>query len=232
MAPYGFNHAVLATRRVTGAGVRTNARCPVCGSIDRERLLLHFLEHATQVLRTPTRLLHIAPETRLRARLKGCRTLTYFTADLVQPAADVRAELTRLPLADGVVDVVICSHVLEHVPDDHAALRDIYRVLRPGGWAALLVPISETLPRTLEDRAIVDPALREREFGQRDHVRLYARDFGTRVSSAGFVTDTFDWREKFGVPGRRLAFEPGRAHLPCGTSRLIELSNARIPDPC
>src|SRR5262249_12426105 len=89
-------------------------------------------------------------------------------------------------------------HVLEHVPDDRRAMREFYRVLKPGGWAILLVPI--TVERTFEDPAVVDPAERLRLFGQEDHVRRYGPDYGDRLSEAGFAVSGVNVSER-GVAG-------------------------------
>jgi SAM-dependent methyltransferase len=92
----------------------------------------------------------------------------------------------RLPFRDGAFDALLCHHVLEHVPDDRAAMRELRRVLRPGGWAILQSPIRSRLEATLEDPAVTDPRERERLFGQRDHLRQYGRDYADRLRAAGF----------------------------------------------
>ena len=97
----------------------------------------------------------------------------------------VQADLTRLSFADGTFDVVLASNVLEHIPDDRAAMGEVRRVLRPGGWAMLPVPIAGLV--TCEDVAVTDPAERERLFGQSDHVRVYGEDFHDRLAASGFI---------------------------------------------
>jgi SAM-dependent methyltransferase len=81
---------------------------------------------------------------------------------------------------------VYCSHVLEHVEDDRRAMAELFRILRPGGWAFLSVPIHGA--RTIEDPAIALPADRLRAFGQEDHVRIYGNDgaFERRLEHVGF----------------------------------------------
>jgi ubiquinone/menaquinone biosynthesis C-methylase UbiE len=98
----------------------------------------------------------------------------------------MRSDLTALPLRDGACDVVICCHVLEHVPDDLRGMREIFRVLKPGGWAILQVPIALGQSETFEDWSITSSSQRERMFGQSDHVRLYGRDYRNRLEAAGF----------------------------------------------
>ncbi len=104
------------------------------------------------------------------------------TADLSQPGADLQLDLTALDLPDESFDAVICSHVLEHITDDAAAMRELRRVTAPGGWCLVMVPLDLSLGRTFEDPLIVEPSERERAFWQHDHVRLYAPDIGERLS--------------------------------------------------
>lgn len=96
----------------------------------------------------------------------------------------VRMDITQIDFPDNSFDVIYCSHVLEHVVDDRQAMQEFYRVLRPGGWAVLLVPI--TADQTFEDPAIVSPQDRLQMFGQADHVRRYGPDFVDRLKDAGF----------------------------------------------
>jgi SAM-dependent methyltransferase len=100
------------------------------------------------------------------------------------PAAMVRLDITEIDFPDESFDVVYCSHVLEHVPDDRKALAEIRRVLKPDGWAILLVPIDAA--ETIEDPSITDPGERLRLFGQGDHVRRYGPDYVERLHQAGF----------------------------------------------
>jgi SAM-dependent methyltransferase len=97
----------------------------------------------------------------------------------------VEMDVTSIQYPDDCFDVIYCSHVLEHVPDDRAAIRELYRVLKPGGWAILQVPISADA--TFEDPTVTDPDARERLFGQDDHVRRYGPDYADRLAAAGFL---------------------------------------------
>jgi SAM-dependent methyltransferase len=120
------------------------------------------------------------------ARLRALPSLRYLSADLASPRAMLRADVQRLPLPDASFDAILCHHVLEHVPDDRAALGELLRVLRPGGWAILQSPVRKTLAATLEDASVVDPRERERLYGQSDHLRQYGRDYAGRLREAGF----------------------------------------------
>ncbi len=132
----------------------------------------------------PKAFLHVAPEKLLADRLRRMAGLRYVSVDLMSPRAIVLSDLTRLAFTDGAFDSVYCSHVLEHIQDDRQALAEIFRVTRPGGWAILQVPVVGDT--TIEDPSVIDPAERERRFGQRDHVRIYGLDFIQRAESAGF----------------------------------------------
>ena len=135
-------------------------------------------------------MLHIAPERATSPRLAALPGLDYLTADLSSPTAMVRMDITAIQYPAATFDVILCSHVLEHVDDDRQAMREFFRVLKPGGWALLLVPTS-TDAFTIEDPSIIDPALRKRLFGHPQHVRQYGLDFAERVQEAGFTVQTF-----------------------------------------
>lgn len=170
-----------------GASTRPFAMCPGCGAMERHRLLWLYLRERTDLLTgAPHRLLHLAPEPVFHAKLRSHPGLRYVAADLDSPLAMERLDIAHLPHPDDCFDVVLCNHVFEHIPDDRQAMRELRRVLRPGGWAILQVPIRSALPRTLEDPGLTDPAERERRFGQSDHVRQYGLDYPERLREAGF----------------------------------------------
>jgi SAM-dependent methyltransferase len=134
------------------------------------------------ILKKGGRLLHLAPEPSIARRLR--EVYECITADRAPMNVQVQTDVTKLCFADACFDVVICNHVLEHVPDDRKALSEIYRVLKPGGWASLQVPLVGE--HTQEDLSIVDPVIRARLYGQIDHVRQYGYDFMKRINAAGF----------------------------------------------
>jgi SAM-dependent methyltransferase len=153
--------------------------------------------------------LHIAPEPQLRRALEGADTIRYVTADLFANDVAVKLDVTEIPFDNETFDVIICNHVLEHVEDDRKALREFYRVLRPGGWALLQSCLWPNLERTREDPTITSPEDRERYFGQFDHVRVYGRDYAERLQEAGFVTRVDDYPGKLGQKlVKRYALDP------------------------
>jgi ubiquinone/menaquinone biosynthesis C-methylase UbiE len=113
----------------------------------------------------------------------------------------VRMDITDIQYPDNYFDAIICNHVLEHVIDDYKAMTELHRVLKPGGWAVLQVPISLSLGKTYENPSVTTAREREEAFGQDDHVRIYAKDYVSRLERAGFTVNVFDWNgqaEKFG----------------------------------
>lgn len=160
--------------------------CPECAAFERTR---HFWLYVQQedLLAAMPRLLHVAPERGLqplfRRRLGG----HYVTTDLDQRGVDTRQDLTAMTLADNSFDLIYCSNVLEHIPEDRKAMGELHRVLKPGGLAILQVPIRGDV--TYEDPTIVSPQARTEHFGQADHVRFYGHDIRLRLESAGFEVE-------------------------------------------
>jgi SAM-dependent methyltransferase len=166
---------------------RVNALCWRCGSHERHRALWLYLQRHPQLLGDAGSLLHFAPEWCLQQRLQRVPGLRYVTTDLDPGKGELELDITALALADASFGAIICSHVLEHVPDDAAAMRELHRVLRPGGWAIVMVPLDTGRASTYEDPAVVTPGQRELAYWQDDHVRLYAPDIVGRLSAAGFT---------------------------------------------
>lgn len=164
---------------------REEALCPICGSLERHRLIWLYLTRKSDLFdgRRKT-MLHVAPEVRLSHLFQRQTSIDYLSADFSNPDAMVRMDITDIQYPDNTFDVIYCSHVLEHVPDDRKAMREFHRVLKPGGWAILQVPI--TAASTFEDSTVSTPEERERVFGQHDHVRRYGPDYRDRLVEAGF----------------------------------------------
>jgi SAM-dependent methyltransferase len=159
-------------------------------------LIWLYLTNETNLLAgRPLKLLHVAPEPRLSKLLSSLPGVDYLSGDIRQGAAMVEMDITDIQYPEGAFDVVYCSHVLEHVVDDRKAMREFFRVLRPGGWAVLQVPIGRET--TFEDFSVVDPADRKRVFGQSDHVRIYGLDYPDRLREAGFDVDVVPYAERF-----------------------------------
>lgn len=169
--------------------------CPVCGSLERHRLAVMYLRRRRDLLRNLDRVLHIAPERPVARVLQDECSEAYVTADLDADGVMVQADLTRIPFDSESFDCLFCSHVLEHVPDDRRAMKELHRVLRPGGWALLQVPIRDGA--TFEDPTVEDPERRAELFGQPDHVRVYGHDFKDRLEAARFSVSVERPQESF-----------------------------------
>jgi hypothetical protein len=205
------------------AEVIPGVECPACGAHHRHRLLALYFAHHPELLRSNERLrlLHVAPELPIIDLLRRCApALAYVSTGFDGRNADLRASLTELPFRSNSLDCVLAIHVLEHIEDDAAAMQEILRVLAPGGWAILQVPLDSLREKTDEDPAVTSPAERERRFGQRDHVRLYGRDYHDRLVAAGFAVrvDPFvrtlprERQERFGLEADEdlyVCFKPG-----------------------
>ena len=188
--PYGY----------TDAGSREEALCPKCLSLERHRLLWMWLERNTNITAEQPTILHIAPEVCLMGKLREAyksNPQKYITADLESPLADLKMDIQAIPLADESVDVIFCNHILEHVADDRLAMREMYRVMRTGGWGIMLSPVDLRLRHTFEDDSITDPEERTRIFGQYDHRRNYGIDYADRLRETGWEVYEVDYITEF-----------------------------------
>ncbi len=163
---------------------RPDAQCPRCHSVERHRLLWLYLQSRTDFFERPMKVLHFGALYCMQRVIERLVNVDYVTADLVDEAAMLRMDISDIRFDDATFDCVLSMHVLEHVPDDRKAMREILRVLKPGGWAVLQVPIIRDA--TFEDPAITTPADRLKHYGQSDHVRAYGPDFADRLAEAGF----------------------------------------------
>ncbi|MEM9050979.1 MAG: methyltransferase domain-containing protein [Bacteroidota bacterium] len=194
--------------------LRENVLCPHCLSLERHRLLWLYLNQRTNFFIDNLDVMHIAPEQCFYGPFKKLKNINYYTGDLVSPLAEYHFDLHEIPFEDNKFDVVICNHVMEHVDDDLQCMRELYRILKPGGWAIMQVPIDYSREETYEDSTIVTPEDREKHFWQKDHVRLFGRDYGKRLSKAGFDVkeDRFveeidpELREKFRLQDEEIIY--------------------------
>lgn len=170
--------------RAFGHPPRYDAECPRCSALERHRLLA--LVQARHRIVAGGDVLHFAPEAPVVRLLKAVPGVRYRSADIAPGRADLQLDIERLALPDQSVDVVVASHVLEHV-DDRLALANLHRVLRPGGVFVFMLPVVEGWATTYENARVQTPQERELHFGQNDHVRFYGRDVRDRVQSAGFT---------------------------------------------
>lgn len=187
---------------------RANALSPSTFSLERHRLLWLYLTNKTDFFEKQRKVLHIAPEQCFLKRFKKMENLDYVSADLYSPLVDVKADICELPFEDATFDLILCNHVLEHIPNDKKAMQELYRVLKKGGKGIFQVPQDLNRKETYEDFSIKTPEERRKHFGQYDHVRVYGTDYANRLRSIGFkvkevnYTNEFDDSiiEKFALP--------------------------------
>ncbi len=172
--PYGYEHP------------RENVLSPSTLSLERHRLLWLYLKNETDFFTTQHKVLHFAPEQAFYKRFRKLKNLDYTTTDLNSPLADVKADICDLPFEDNGFDVILCNHVLEHIPDDAKAMSELLRVMKPGGWGIFQIPQDLDRETTYEDDSITDKKQRAKVFGQYDHVRIYGRDYFKTLEKAGF----------------------------------------------
>lgn len=179
-------------RWMPGLSHRATRVCPRCGAQERHRALWLYLRERTDYFGRNISILHWAPEYALQRSLSELPNAFYVSADLEGDEAMQHMDITDVPFKDDAFDLIVCVHVLEHVPDDRRAMREMARVLRPGGVALLLVPIVLEQP-TLEDPSITTPEQRKLHYWQEDHVRLYGGDFKDRLAEEGFDVTVDGW---------------------------------------
>lgn len=222
---HGGGAAVLDERKVVGGMRREDDRCPVCHACDRTRMMKLFLETSTDLGTRPMRILHVAPDFGLYLWLKRQPQIDYVCSDIDAKRYRhidglLTADLTKLPFDSDSFDILICSHVLEHIPDDAAAFSEIRRVLKPGGKAMLLTPYATDGKPTDEEPTISDPEEQDRRFGQWDHVRIYSRDdFLSRMEAAGMQANLFEPFAEFPEKAKALCLNPLET-LPIGVKPI------------
>ena len=182
--PYGYGNQ------------RNNVLSPSTLSLERHRLLWLYLQNETDFFTAPKKVLHFAPEQAFYKRFRQMKHLDYVTTDLNSPLADVKADICNLPFNDNEFDIILCNHVLEHIPDDTKAMQELFRVMKPGGYGIFQIPQDLKRESTFEDNSITDRKQRAEIFGQYDHVRIYGRDYFEKLRSVGFKVDEVDYTSK------------------------------------
>ena len=175
---------------------RNNVLSPSTLSLERHRLLWLYLNNETDFFTAKKKVLHFAPEQAFYKLFRNQKNLEYTTTDLLSPLADVKADICNLPFEDNAYDVILCNHVLEHIPDDTKAIKEIFRVLKTNGMAILQIPQDLNRATTFADNSITDQKERAKIFGQYDHVRIYGRDYFDKLRSIGFTVIEEDYTNK------------------------------------
>lgn len=171
---------------------RDNVLCPYDLTLERHRLMwLYLKDHSDFFTKKDLKVLHIAPEQCFHSLFKRQENLDYLTGDLVSPIADMHFDLHDIPLENDQYEVIFCNHVMEHVNDPIRCMQELHRVMKPGGWGIMQVPQDWDRADTYEDPSITSPEDREKHFWQKDHVRLFGRDYPDYLRKAGFTVTEF-----------------------------------------
>jgi SAM-dependent methyltransferase len=184
--------------------------------MERHRMFWLYVQRCTDLLSAPHRVLHFAPEPRLERHLRSRPNIDYVTADLLRDDVDLRLDVSAIDLPDESFEVVITSCVLEHVPDDRAAMRELLRITRVDGWALLTAPVEDHRDDTYEDWSVTTPQGRLEAFGQADHVRRYGRTFPDLLRAEGWEVEPVPLplseaeSVRFGIPPKEQRLYLGR----------------------
>ena len=188
--PLGIKEDLFKQHHIIGGGYRKNCTCPCCGVGDRERWLYYVLKNKTDIFRISGRVLHFAPEYYMKKEIGQNGNVDYYMCDIAPGQGMHIIDITDIPFREQTFDYVISNHVMEHVPNEAAAVSEIKRVLKQGGRWIFSFPIC-TDQKTYEDETIVLPKDRLREYGQEDHVRLYGFDYKERFEKYGLKLEIF-----------------------------------------
>lgn len=172
---------------VNGSNVE-RFQCPHCWSTDRDRHLRLFFDrlHVLDSVKGGE-LLHIASEAALVKFFNTLSPRRYVLGDLHPQGPDtLKVDLENMQFPDVSFDMIIFNHVLEHVEDHRRALREAFRVLRPGGRLICQTPFAARLTSTFEDAKLQSAADRLYFYGQDDHARLFGTDIENMIQQAGF----------------------------------------------
>jgi len=175
----------------------TCGECPKCGSKEIHRLLALYLINNTELIKGPFRILHTAPEYSLQLFLSRNKLLDYVSIDLNSQRAHLKMDLTDLKFPDSSFDVILSCNVLEHIENDDKAMAEILRVMKPGAWAIIQVPVNFSNENTFQDDTINTGKLRKKYYGHHDHKRLYGKDFSDKLTATGFGVEKIAYPTEF-----------------------------------
>lgn len=187
----GFYSKIFNKYHIIGGGVRDNVICPFCGSTDRIRWQYRILgRHMKKVFNEQCSVLHFAPESEISARIRSNVLCDYYTGDIEHGKAMHIIDVTDIQFKDGFFDYIIINHVLEHIENEEKAIAELKRVLKKNGKIMMSFPVC-TENDTYENPDITTSEERLNEYGQEDHVRLYGKDFKTRLENYGLEVSVF-----------------------------------------
>jgi SAM-dependent methyltransferase len=166
---------------------KSDGFCPRCNSKARHRRIWLYLEERMRLSALDRQVLEVAPWPSIARGLQRMPNIRFagLSLELKRPQVTTVGDARAIPFRAGSFDLVLCVHVLEHIGDDRRVMREMHRVLKPGGVAVVSVPLRLDGP-TVEDLTITDQDEQQRVFGEEGHVRAYGRDLGDRLAEAGF----------------------------------------------
>jgi SAM-dependent methyltransferase len=157
-----------------------------------------YLKKRTTFFDDYLKVLDIAPVEFFQQKCKSLPNLNYISADISSSIAMIKMDITNISFYDNQFDCIICYHVLEHISNDKKAIKELFRVLKPGGWAILQSPVDYSRKKTFESPKIISQEERKRIFGEKDHLRIYGQDYKDKLEEAGFVVKLDDFVKKLG----------------------------------
>ncbi|MDU1905360.1 MAG: class I SAM-dependent methyltransferase [Dysgonomonas sp.] len=190
---YGFVHSPYLFETLN----RIQYSCPHCGASDRNRLYALYVKEVFDKIKNGSKsysFLDVAPDKSLASYLFKRDFLSYRSVDLYMEGVDDKADITDLNIyEDNKFDIILCSHVLEHIEDDRKAISELYRVMKKGGFGIFMVPILLSLDQDLENPDYNTPELHWKYYGQDDHVRMYSKNgFIEKLKSGQFKVSQLD----------------------------------------
>ena len=199
MLPGGIKHEFFERNIVSEAGYRENCFCPVCYSRDRIRLVYYYMKKYTDIFNGKNTILHFAPELVIKDKILKNKLVKYYDGDIKKGRASYIVDIRKIQFEDNMFDYIICNQVLEHILEEEQAILELKRVIKPQGKIIITVPICISNEYTIENNGITNPQKRLEVFGQKDHVRLYGRDFKKRLEKYGFSVEEYDFEKIEGI---------------------------------
>lgn len=176
-----------SSRKFAKQGSFVNARCVHCGAHERHRIIWLYLNRKTDLFNgRAKKMLNIGVEQSFEKLLRLRLGAGYLTADLYDPRAMIKLDVTNIHYPDASFDVIYCSHVLAYVPNDKQAMKELFRVLKPHGWAILADPVSYS--KTTDVPFIDKASSHFQTYDPEDSLHHYGPDYEDRLRAAGFKT--------------------------------------------
>ncbi|MBR3307237.1 MAG: class I SAM-dependent methyltransferase [Lachnospiraceae bacterium] len=169
--------------------------CPYCGALNRVRMMFMYLERSRFA-----GIKHVLYMSATHAGLEYFRKnhpdIEVITNDLYVDEYDYHYDIENMyGFVDGQFDLIICSHILEHVNNDIRALEEMYRVTKRGGKIIIIVPLQ--LREGFDEDTKLSEEDNWKRFGDGTHVRAYSKTaMKERIESLGYSVELIE-KESF-----------------------------------